>query len=155
MRREIKKYENLIHKRAIYFHRFNQEIPLEDLKQEAFLAYAKANEKFDASKGVKFISYLWKTINSQLIRYISQWKKWNLTVSSIEPEPTAHNNFSLDDCWKKFTSETREIINLVLSNPLEFMDGLPAAKQKKRIQKMTGLPNWKINQTFAEIRKIL
>jgi hypothetical protein len=78
-----------------------------------------------------------------------------VTISSIEPESIAHNNFSLEDYWKKFTSETREIINLVLSDPLEFMDGLPASKQKKRIQKMTGLPNWKVNRTFAEIRKIL
>lgn len=155
MRRELSKYENLIHKRARYFHSFNQEIPLEDLTQEAFLAYSKANEKFDASKGVSFITYLWKAINSHLIRYISQWKKWNVNAQSIEPIPIAHNNFSLEDCWKKFTSETKEIITLVLSNPLEFMDGLKPSLQKKRIEEMTGIPRWRVNQSFAEIRKVL
>lgn len=51
----------------------------EDILQVAYVGLTKAGKNFDESKGIKFSSYAFATIKGELIRFISDDKKYNIS----------------------------------------------------------------------------
>lgn len=65
----LRQYEPLIQKLAYRMHRANPSLDLDDLAQEGRIAAVEANQRFDNTRGIALMTYLFAYVEGKLKRY--------------------------------------------------------------------------------------
>lgn len=102
MKPQYDDYKKKITKIVKSWHNRRPDIDIDDLRQEAYLAFCQAVEGYDESKGT-FITYMWRCINNQIIYFV----KTGRTQIPCEGKYTHNSVKALPDCdlvnWDDFS----------------------------------------------------
>jgi RNA polymerase sigma factor (sigma-70 family) len=86
----------------------------EDLFQEACMAYMRAKEKFDAERGVKFITYCQWACHNRMLAVLEQAKLYRSRYSSLDGFTiSSDEDGPVTDCYAHIADESP------LSNPMD------------------------------------
>jgi hypothetical protein len=128
---------------------------MDDLRQEAYLAFCQAAEGYNESKGT-FITYMWRCINNQIIYFVKTGRtqipcEGRYTHNSIKALPdcdlTGWNDLLDDDgdsdylstsqdnisyrpdffstCLNNLGKDALDIIKLIFDTPQDLLDMIP------------------------------
>lgn len=124
----------------------------DDLFQEATIAYLRAIETWDESKG-KPSTYIWRCVNFHLNHFL--WTYEKQTIPSIPLDmvtyPPSHAPIPF---WEALSSEAQEIAKFVLSRAIEFVV-LPQQEAQEKIQLLLLTQGWnkhKVEKGLTDLR---
>ena len=138
------KDENLIKKIAGSFSRTTG-MEFDDLFQEAYIAYAKAMDSHNPSKG-KLSTHVWHCIHAHLKNYINENEKQTGFCVSMESRNINHTDDTQQTpFWEKLNQEAIEITNIIISAPRQFMDE-PIKKIEEKITHILLSKGWRIKK---------
>lgn len=141
---------NFIRKIAWSFHR-STGLDWDDLFQEAALAYYKALDTYDPSRG-KITTYMWWVIISHLKNYLQEQSKWNGNILSVDEvdidKPVEHTPM-----FEKLTNDAQQIANVVLQSPRTFAHMQPVKAHQRIAQKMIQR-GWRWGRVWRAMRDL-
>lgn len=139
----------LIYKIAWSFHN-STGLEINDLIQEASIAYFKAMKSYDSNKG-KISTHCWTTISNHLKNYLKEEKKWNAPLCDIEMAKT--ETVSNTPFWENLSKEAQSIAELILTSSQRFvyLTTDEACKQIKNILQEQGWNEKKVNKGIQDL----
>ena len=144
----------LIRKIAWSFHRSTGS-SVDDLFQEASLAYLKALDSYNPSKGA-ISTYMWYCITSHLKSYLNRERKMNTPLCSIE-EVDIDKPISSPLLFESLTKDAQQIAAVVLKSPKKYSIKPPslALDRIKRVMQYKGWNKFRISQGMKELKVAL
>lgn len=144
--KELPKIEKMIYRLAWKF--THAQFPFEDARQEAFMAYVKACETFDETRGMKFSTYVYFKVKNHLITRVT--KDANKQVFYFEPEQifrAIEGNQLLEpkeltrwqDMLQELSRDAREVIALIVDTPHDLIGDAsltPKALLKRALERV-------------------
>jgi RNA polymerase sigma factor (sigma-70 family) len=143
---------NLIRKIAWSFHTTTG-LDLDDLIQEASLAYLDGLKRYDPDKGI-ISTYIWTHIRNQLTTYVKREMAYNhplcdITELKINSLPKSENALF----WENLTNEAREIADIVLQSPKPYVKSRVVANERiKHILQSRGWDMKKIKVGLSNLK---
>lgn len=113
-------------------------LDIDDLKQEASLAYLTALKSYDPERGC-ITTHLWNVIQSHLRNYLKKERKYTEPLDSIDVlrrKPAYQLNF-----FECLSSEAQEVLNIITSGPLPYVTSRPS-DAIRRIQEVMTQQGW-------------
>ena len=143
------RYEKLLHKIAYSFHQTTG-IELDDLFQEASLAYLEALKNYNPARG-KITTYLWHCIHNHLKIYIDKNKRQPTLISfeDIKVNPVVVNNL----LFEKLSPEAYQIAKTILDCPRPFITREPD-KAIKRVESVILSKGWSVQRVQTGINEL-
>ena len=148
------KYKPLINKEVNRVKKmaYKYNIEINDIKQEALLAFTNAINNYDDNENTKFITFATVCIRRKLISYINKHKtnKNKINIDSVTIDNSAGEDMSLLD---KLEDTTKEPLNKLLTN--EKLN--ETYKKAKKLSKMEQtVLNYSLeNKSAEEISKLM
>ena len=127
---------------------------MDDLTQEAALAYWEALKSYDPNKG-KLSTYMWWVMVSRLKNYRGKENKYTDAITLSE-NPVIDKPISRPSFFDSLTKEARDIAEVILSSPADFDLLEPKKARLKVINKLRGM-RWsaeKIDQGIKELKLV-
>jgi RNA polymerase sigma factor (sigma-70 family) len=142
-------YERLLHKIAYSFHQTTG-IELDDLFQEASLAYLEALKNYNPSRG-KITTYIWWCIHNHLKIYIDKNSRRPTLVSfeDIKINPVVINNM----LFERLSPEAQQIAKTILDCPRPFITR-PPKEAIKRVESVMLSKGWSIQRVQTGIDEL-
>ena len=143
---------NLIRKIAWSFHTTTG-LNIDDLIQEASLAYLDGLSRYDPSKGI-ISTYIWTHMRNQLTTYVKKEMAYNhplcdITELKINSLPKTENELF----WENLTNEAREIADIVLQSPKPYVKSRVVANERiKHILQSRGWDMKKIKIGLSNLK---
>ena len=174
---DYKKYEKLIFKLAHKWQNRFSSTDFDDLVSEGNVAYCIAVKKFDPTRGVKFVTYLYPLINNRMHDFVSAdqkviaaelpdgWDERGFPYDTHEsPEyESPYKRATFKEWLERLSGEACFVLGLVFETPLEIIEmartevNMPK-NTKTRIAQHLRNEGWKwitINGCFDEIKMAL
>ena len=161
---EFEKYKRMIHKIARRFYYATRAIELNDLISQGYWVFCRCQQTFDPETKVKFSTYLYSSLNSELHRYIgNQLKHYkqrklsdvqDLNPKSKSTQATQHFLESIS----RLSKESQTVIKIILDCPAEFFE---QPKLVRKLKKLLSSLNWRgcrrkrIQKAIREIKTFL
>ena len=131
----------------------------DEAESAAFLAFARAYNDYDPSRGNHFSTMLWYYVQNQVrteCRNCVRWKKRNHQHSFWENVLQKHTS-SIWDRFRDVSDDAREVVHLIRTVPEEFMTvhNLDSLAVLRTYLAHLGWTMGRIKKTFSEIREAL
>jgi RNA polymerase sigma factor (sigma-70 family) len=155
MKPQYDDYKKKITKIVKSWHNRRPDIDIDDLRQEAYLAFCQAVEGYDESKGT-FITYMWRCINNQIIYFVKTGRTqipcegkythnsvkalpdcdligWNDLLDSdrdndylsVSQDNNAYQPDFFSTCLNNLGEDALDIIKLIFDTPQDLLDMIP------------------------------
>ncbi len=158
-----KQYENLIKQLAWAWHH-RSKIEFKELLSEGNVAYCIAKDSYDENKS-KFSTWLWHTVDLHLRAFVQkecQSKRINQQAyNQHENRGLAHYDSYFFKLFSHFSEEAKQVIEIILNSPNEFLDIANWNTGSISISKFTDhlyeyeIPWKKSSRIFKEIKTVL
>ena len=139
---------NLIRKIAWSFQK-STHLEYDDLFQEAAFAYLKAMKKYNPKKGA-ITTYSFYCMTSHLKNYVKKQNQYNLNIA-FDEEITPL--MSVSNYIKELPIDAKEIVNLILEQPLKY-SLMPAKDVKKEIGNKLIDKGWRWSKLWSVMNQL-
>lgn len=157
----LRKYDPMLHKIAWNFH-YTTGFDVEELYSEACLAFLSAVRTYDPAKG-ELGTRIWVVVTNRLRSFLKKSGVKPLPVYDAETFDIADSQSeieakeSFDEILSRLSSEAKDLVQIVLSSPEEFVKESSRATRGALTQLLRG-KGWsvgKISRCFHEIKSVL
>lgn len=111
------KFENegLLRKLSWAFHR-STGVDVDDLFQEASIAYLKSLETYDPKKG-KLTTHAWWCISNHLKTFVKEEREHTFAICEFDEELEKEYVYSPFNCFENLTEDAQQVAEVVLRSP--------------------------------------
>lgn len=147
------KIEKFLH---LICHKFSEKLGLDFgleydlLLSQANLSYMKALEKFDPSRGIKFITFLGKVVWNGLLDERNKTRKFysiHYLSSDLSKTPDNERSFFLSELLLDLSEEDKQNVFTLI--------GAKQIKPARQILKRAGVEPKKINPSLSRIKQLI
>jgi RNA polymerase sigma factor (sigma-70 family) len=124
-------------------------LDIDDLFQEASLAYLEAVRTYDPAKS-KISTYVWHCVHNRLTNYLRDYQKYSAESLEVVTITKTTNETAY---FENLSDTASKIAKVVLSSPENFAC-LTQNEAKKRIRNTLHKEGWSIEKIFAGFKEL-